>query len=240
MKKLLTIAASMAFAAAASAAVIGPDNLATATQGQAQGQGQGQLQGQAQGQGQGQAQGQGQVANGGDARATGGNAAAGAVAGAAAGAISGAASTSGAAATTGAVDASSKNANGAAAIVNIEAAQPLKRVQVESAPTVYAPPAMTTAVCVIGVSAGGSGMGWGFALGSGIKDEGCEVRALSQLLHSYGQTAAAKELLCRADARVAEAYKRAGQACVADAVPEPKKAEASPPPRILTGEFMPG
>ena len=212
-KSLLTAALFAAFAA--QAAVLGPDNVNTNTQGQNQGQAQGQLQGQS----------QGQVAKG-------GNAAAGAAAGAIAGASS--KSSSGATAATGAVDASSANINGASANVNVEAAQPLRRVEVVSAPQVYAPPALTTANCMIGVSAGGSGMGWGFALGSGLKDESCEVRAMSQLLQSYGHVTAAKELLCTFDPRVAAAYKKAGTPCK-DEVKEPKSAY-SPPTTVLVPE----
>lgn len=244
MKKSL-IALSILSAFAAHAAVIGPDtantNLNTNNQGQAQGQAQGQLQGQAQLQGQGQGQAQGQVANGGQGGDAKAGAAAGAIAGAAAGAISGSASKSGSESTsgasTGAVDASSANSNGATANVNIEAAQPLSRVEVASAPTVYTPPALTTAVCVIGVSAGGSGMGWGFALGSGLKDEGCEIRALSQLMQSYGHIAAAKELIC-SDTRVAAAYKKAGTPCKAEEPTPTPRADATVPPSILVPDVV--
>jgi hypothetical protein len=203
-------------------------------QGQAQGQAQGQLQGQAQGQLQGQV-------------ATGGNAAASAIAGAAAGAIAGSISKTGASSSTSSANAAPVNASSSNTLsptttltVNEAAApEPLREtsVRIATSPTVYAPPAMTTAVCVIGVTAGGSGMGWGFALGSGLKDEGCEVRALSQLLHTYGAVAAAKELLCAHDPRVATAYAAAGQPCKA---PVPvKTSDAGPPPRIVS-PYLPG
>jgi hypothetical protein len=222
-KSLLTIALLAAFGA--HSAVIGPDNVATANQGQQQGQGQ--AQGQAQGQLQGQAQ--GQVANGGAALA-------GAAAGAIAGAASKSSSTTGASNSTSSANAAPVNASSSNTLaptttltVN-EATIPTRVENVQSGtaalrttPDVYAPTMGTTAICVIGVSAGGSGLGWGFAVGSGIKDEGCEVRALSQLLPAD----VAKELLCAHDPRVAEAYKRVGKPCATVAPVEVKKAAAA-------------
>jgi len=85
---------------------------------------------------------------------------------------------------------------------------------VKSASQAYAPPVGVTAPCVIGSSIGIAGMGWGFSGGSGHQDAGCERRAASALMHSYGHVEAAKEVLC-VDPMVAAAYARAGMPCKA-------------------------
>jgi hypothetical protein len=220
---IIVVMVGVAFMAEAQAAGLGLGldkdtniNTNANTQGQTQGQNQGQAQGQLQGQNQGQAQ----IATGGNAAA---GAAAGAISGSASKSVSGSTSgaVSGSVSSTGAVDASSKNAVGQTTTVTINEAAPPANVRVTSAPDVYAPPAVTTAVCVIGASGGVSGMGWGFSLGSGVKDEGCEARALASLLHSHGAADAAKELLCAADKRVADAFAKVGKPCR----PEPAPAQ---------------
>jgi hypothetical protein len=85
---------------------------------------------------------------------------------------------------------------------------------IKSASQAYAPPVGVTAPCVIGSSIGVAGMGWGFSGGSGHQDAGCERRAASALMHSYGHVEAAKEVLC-VDPMVAAAYARAGMPCKA-------------------------
>jgi hypothetical protein len=85
---------------------------------------------------------------------------------------------------------------------------------IKSASQAYAPPVGVTAPCVIGSSIGIAGMGWGFSGGSGHQDAGCERRAASALMHSYGHVEAAKEVLC-VDPMVAAAYARAGMPCKA-------------------------
>jgi hypothetical protein len=90
------------------------------------------------------------------------------------------------------------------------------KYSVKSAPQVYAPPVGVTAPCVIGASLGVSGMGFGFGGGTGIVDSGCERRAVSSLMQSYGHVEAAKEMLCE-DPTAAAAYARAGMPCKAAA-----------------------
>ncbi len=97
---------------------------------------------------------------------------------------------------------------------------------VKSAPQVYAPPVGVTAPCVIGASVGVSGLGFGVAGGTGIVDSGCERRAVSSLMQSYGHVEAAKEMLCD-DPTAAAAYARAGMPCKAAAS---KPAAAAPAP----------
>lgn len=198
-------------------------------------QGQGQLQGQLQGQG--QSQGQGQVATGGNAAAGAiSGSASKSTSTSVAGAAAGAASKSNSNAVTGPVNSSNQNTNtnqnntsvggqfsNLATTMSMtvnEAAQPTKTTvehtgtsTVKTAPDVYAPPSVTTAVCVIGASGGVSGLGWGVAIGGGIKDDGCEVRALASLLYAHGAADAAKELLCAAEPRVAAAYAAVGKPC---------------------------
>jgi hypothetical protein len=86
--------------------------------------------------------------------------------------------------------------------------------RIRSASQAYAPPVGVTSPCVIGSSVGIAGMGWGFSGGSGHKDDGCERRAASALMHSFGHAEAAKEVLC-VDPIVAAAYARAGMPCKA-------------------------
>jgi hypothetical protein len=86
--------------------------------------------------------------------------------------------------------------------------------RVKAASQAYAPPVGVTAPCVIGSSVGIAGMGWGFSGGTGHQDAGCERRAASALMHSYGHVEAAKEVLC-VDPMVAAAYARAGMPCKA-------------------------
>jgi hypothetical protein len=83
---------------------------------------------------------------------------------------------------------------------------------IKSASQAYAPPVGVTAPCVIGSSVGIAGMGWGFSGGSGHQDAGCERRAVSALMQSFGHAEAAKEVLCT-DPMVAAAYARAGMPC---------------------------
>lgn len=84
--------------------------------------------------------------------------------------------------------------------------------KIKAASQAYAPPVGVTAPCVIGSSVGVAGMGWGFSGGSGHQDAGCERRAVSALMHSFGHAEAAKEVLC-VDPMVAAAYARVGMPC---------------------------
>ena len=76
--------------------------------------------------------------------------------------------------------------------------------EVRTVPTVFAPDMVTTANCMIGASGGASGLGWGFALGTGIEDKNCTRRENARLLKNLGKEAAAVKLMCN-DPEVAAA-----------------------------------
>jgi hypothetical protein len=77
---------------------------------------------------------------------------------------------------------------------------------------------VTTANCMIGASGGASGLGWGFAVGTGIEDKNCTRRENARLLKNLGKEAAAVKLMCN-DSEVAAAL---GADC-AVAVQQPAK-----------------
>jgi len=68
----------------------------------------------------------------------------------------------------------------------------------------YSPDMVTTANCIIGASAGGAGLGWGFSIGSGIEDKGCTRRENARLLKNLGKGDAAIKIMCN-DPEVAAA-----------------------------------
>ena len=164
-------------------------------------QGQDQMQGQTQGQ----------------AQSAIANSAAGAIAGSAA--ISGSNSTSGSAAVnttslqTGAntLNAGASNSaasNGNQTITFNTPADTSSRVsgttEVRTVATVFAPDAVTTANCMVGASGGATGLGWGFAIGTGIEDKGCTRRENARLLKNLGKADAAVRIMCN-DPEVAAA-----------------------------------
>lgn len=69
---------------------------------------------------------------------------------------------------------------------------------------VYAPDMVTTATCMIGASGGATGLGWGFAIGTGIEDKGCTRRENARLLKNLGKGEAAVRIMCN-DPEVAAA-----------------------------------
>jgi hypothetical protein len=76
--------------------------------------------------------------------------------------------------------------------------------EVRTVPTVFAPDMVTTANCMIGASGGASGLGWGFAVGTGIEDKNCTRRENARLLKNLGKESAAVKLMCN-DPEVAAA-----------------------------------
>jgi hypothetical protein len=171
-------------------------------------------------QGQDQVQGQTQ----GQAQSAIANSAAGAIAGSAA--ISGSNSTSGSAAVnttsvrTGANTLSAGASNSAAstgASTSSNGAQTVNfnypanttsqvsgTTELRTVAPVYAPDMVTTATCMIGASGGATGLGWGFALGTGIEDKGCTRRENARLLKNLGKGEAAVKIMCN-DPEVAAA-----------------------------------
>lgn len=167
-------------------------------------------------QGQTQTQGQAQSANA--------NSVAGAIAGSAA--ISGSNSTSGSvAANTTSVHngATTLNAGASNSATNVTISNPgtvetrtSGTTEIRTVAPVYAPDVVTTANCMIGASGGATGLGWGFAVGTGIEDKGCTRRENARLLKNLGKPVAAVAIMCN-DPEVAAAL---------GAVDCPPKAEA--------------
>jgi hypothetical protein len=161
-------------------------------------------QGQTQGQSQGQAQNQGQAQS--------------ATALSASGAIAGSAAISGASLNVGAttLNANAAPSNSAATngnqsiTFNTPAAPAVVETrasgttEVRTVATVFAPDAVTTANCMVGASGGATGLGWGFAIGTGIEDKGCTRRENARLLKNLGKGDAAVKIMCN-DPEVAAA-----------------------------------
>jgi hypothetical protein len=76
--------------------------------------------------------------------------------------------------------------------------------EVRTVATVFAPDAVTTANCMVGASGGATGLGWGFAIGTGIEDKGCTRRENARLLKNLGKPEAAVRIMCN-DPEVAAA-----------------------------------
>ena len=76
--------------------------------------------------------------------------------------------------------------------------------EVRTVATVFAPDAVTTANCMVGASGGATGLGWGFAIGTGIEDKGCTRRENARLLKNLGKAEAAVKIMCN-DPEVAAA-----------------------------------
>ena len=64
--------------------------------------------------------------------------------------------------------------------------------------------APSAANCYIGASGGATGLGWGFAIGSGIEDKNCTRRENARLLKNLGKGEAAVKIMCN-DPEVAAA-----------------------------------
>jgi hypothetical protein len=108
------------------------------------------------------------------------------------------------------------------------------KTTVRSAPTVYAPALTTTLTetCMGSSSAAGSGVGFGFSLGSTWHDKDC-VRRLNarEMAQTLGDRDAARALLCEDD-NVRKAYESIGQDChmkVAYTPPAPPPAPYAQP-----------
>jgi hypothetical protein len=107
------------------------------------------------------------------------------------------------------------------------------KTTLRAAPTVYAPALTTTLTetCMGSTSAGGSGIGFGFSVGSTWNDKQC-VRRLNarEIAQTLGDRDAARALMCQ-DADVARAYAAIGQSCFTP-VPPPQQVvvQTAPPP----------
>jgi hypothetical protein len=89
----------------------------------------------------------------------------------------------------------------------------------KAVPNVYAP-ALAAAgyeVCLGSMSAGGSGAGFGFSVGSTIEDKSCQARLNAKTLATLGYAAAAREVMCQ-DPNVQLAMRHAGTPCANDIV----------------------
>ena len=76
--------------------------------------------------------------------------------------------------------------------------------EVRTVATVVAPDMVTTANCIVGASGGATGLGWGFAIGTGIEDKNCTRRENARLLKNLGKAEAAVKIMCN-DPEVAAA-----------------------------------
>lgn len=90
-------------------------------------------------------------------------------------------------------------------------------------PAVVAPALTTTLTetCMGSTSVGAAGVGFGFSAGSTWKDTDCVNRLNARELRTFGDTAAAKEVMCENDI-VRAAYKRIGQPCAEREQDKPK------------------
>lgn len=72
-----------------------------------------------------------------------------------------------------------------------------------------------TETCMGSSSAGASGAGFGFSIGTTWRDSACVRRLDARQLSAFGDLATAREMMCDSD-KVREAAARAGKPCVAD------------------------
>jgi hypothetical protein len=86
--------------------------------------------------------------------------------------------------------------------------------ELKNVPGVVAPNLTTTLTetCMGSTSIGGAGVGFGFSAGTTWKDTDCVNRLNARELRTFGDTAAAKEVMCENEV-VRAAYKRVGQPC---------------------------
>jgi hypothetical protein len=157
-------------------------------------QGQDQMQGQTQGQAQGQIQGQSAIAN---SLGLG-------IAGSASMSTSNPVNTL----SVGANPSTSAASNGNQTVNFIGPSEVTTRAsgttELRTVATVVAPDMVTTANCIVGASGGATGLGWGFAIGTGIEDKSCTRRENARLLKNLGKADAAVKIMCN-DPEVAAA-----------------------------------
>jgi len=105
--------------------------------------------------------------------------------------------------------------------------------ELKNVPGVVAPNLTTTLTetCMGSTSVGGAGVGFGFSAGTTWKDTDCVNRLNARELRTFGDTAAAKEVMCENEV-VRAAYKRVGQPC---APREEDKAKVVTEKAILDG-----
>ena len=75
---------------------------------------------------------------------------------------------------------------------------------IRNTPEIVAPNISGGNPCLVGISAGGSGPGFGLTFGIGYADKGCERRNSAALLNNIGERTAAVALMCQ-DESVARA-----------------------------------
>lgn len=83
---------------------------------------------------------------------------------------------------------------------------------VKQPPNVYPPSAFSTQPCVVGTSAGISGVIGGLAVGSGFVDENCQILQTAALLGRFNPQAAVA-YLCMQIPEVESAYTKLGITC---------------------------
>ena len=121
------------------------------------------------------------------------------------------------------------SASGAQAIISNQSTSRMPR----QAPGAYAP-GLTAApdTCAVSAAMGVSTPFGGVSLGSAQIDEGCDIRAMTRMLHGMGQPRAALAMLCQSP-RVREAMAVAGTPC-----PEERATQAGAPSTPAADPFF--
>jgi hypothetical protein len=111
--------------------------------------------------------------------------------------------------TGGSASAASGASTSSVAVVN---PAPAQKIQIDQAPTVYAPTALPTAPCRVAYSGGLSVPFAGLSMGGSAEDEHCTRREDARALSALGMKEAAVALMCQS-AKVAAAVAAAGGRC---------------------------
>lgn len=148
---------------------------------------------------------------------------------------SGNSSATGGSATGGSVANSGNTAgNSSSAITINEASQPDK-VTYKTVPNVGAPglaSAINNDLCVVSASMGGSGVGFGFAIGMQYRDEDCVRRVNARQLYNMGY-AKASVLLMAQDPNVRKALEDAGEVLPPASVPKQPESQIGQFPSVV-------
>jgi len=113
---------------------------------------------------------------------------------------------------------------------------------ITSVPFVYVPAVNTGNSCALGVSAGASWLGAGFAVGTAWESMQCERRQVAALLWNMGtpeSRAAAKEVLCNTP-EIRDAYRTIGQPCAKDMSKVEGPAKSTTITKVASVVFDPG
>jgi hypothetical protein len=113
---------------------------------------------------------------------------------------------------------------------------------ITSVPAIYVPSLGTGNICAVGVSAGASWLGAGFAVGTAWESMQCERRQAAALLWNMGtpeSRATAKEVLCNSP-EIRQAYQTAGHPCARDMAKVEGPAKSTAITKVNSVQFDPG